>query len=261
MFLTLWAGRRCLRVKSSSKGVVKNMKHVRIIGLALIALFALSAIAATTAMAAPKHVYTVESKELLAGETKEIKAKDSEEFTLKGKGALNIEAVTKCKKLKLKASEHPEIIGGIPGTSSKEVIEFEECSATVGGSKCEKVEVENAATNNELVTIVKPAALAGLLATLFTPSSGKVFSKIKLTKCGVFGSQSATVEGTSAALVESSVEAVAGMLVWNEKSEITEVETQSGAKKTVGLTSDSKLATLNGSALVELVSGQKWSAL
>ncbi|MGA2163966.1 MAG: hypothetical protein ABSH36_05805 [Solirubrobacteraceae bacterium] len=234
---------------------------MRIIGLALVALFAMSAIAAATATAAPKHIYMVEGKELKAGETKEITAKDSEEFTLKGKGALEIEAVTKCKKLKLKASEHPEIIGGTPGTSAKEVIEFEECSGTVGGSKCSSVEIENAATNNELVTVVKPESLKGKLATLFTPTKPPVFSKEKLNKCGIFGSQSATVEGTSAALVEpEATEALEGMLVWSEKSEITEIEKQNGTKATVGLTSGKKKATLNGIALVALVSGQKWGA-
>jgi hypothetical protein len=237
------------------------MNRMRILGPALVALFAMSAIAATAAMAAPKHVYSVEGKELAAGESREITATISEEFTLKGKGALNVEAVTKCTKLKLKASEHPEILGGVPGKSGKEVIEFEGCSATVGGAKCTSVEVENASTTNELVTIVKPESLKGLLAALFTPTSGTTFSKIKLNKCGVFGSQSATVEGTSCALIPSSEEAVEGMLDWSEKSEITEIEKQGGPKQPCGLTSDKKLATLNGSALVKLVSGLKWSAL
>jgi hypothetical protein len=237
------------------------MTRIKLVGLGLIAAFALSAIATTSAMAAPKHIYMVESKALAAGETKEITAKDSEEFTLTGKGALEVEAVTKCKKLKLKASEHPEIIGGTPGKSAKEVIEFEECSATVGGVKCTSVEVENASTTNELVTVLKPESLKGKLATLFDPTSGTVFSKIKLNKCGILGNQTATVEGTTAALIEpEATEALEGMLVWNSKSEITEVETQSGAKHPVGLTSDKKKATLNGIALVALVSGQKWGA-
>ncbi len=237
------------------------MKHIRIIGLTLVAAFAMSAVAATSALAL-SHTYSVEKKELLANETREIRSSAATEFTLKGKGALNVEAVTKCKKLKLNAGLHPVIVGGVPGTSKNESIEFEECSATVGGVKCTgAVEIESPATNNELVTIVKPAELAGKLATLFVPASGKVFSKIKLNKCGILGNQTATVEGTTAAFVPSEAESVLGMLAWNEKEEITEIEKQGGAKATVGLTSDSKLATLNGEATVELVSGLKWSAL
>lgn len=238
------------------------MKHIRIIGLALVAVFALGAVAATSALAAPEHIYKIEGNKLEAGETREIKASAKTEFTLKGKGVLEVEAVTKCKKLKLKASEHPDIIGGTPGTSAHEVIEFEECSGTVGGSKCASVEVENAATNNELVTIRAPSELNGKLATLFTPASGKLFSKIKLNKCGfIFGSQKAEVEGTSAALVSpEATEAVAGTLAWHESMEITEVEKQGGAKVAVGLKSNGKLATLNGESSVELVSGLKWGA-
>ncbi len=236
------------------------MNRIKVVGLALVAVFAMSAMAAATATAA-EHIYKIEGKKLEAGEEREIKAKVSEEFTLKGKGVFEIEAVTKCKKLKLKASLKPVIVGGLPGTSKNEAIEFEECSATVGGSKCSSVEITNAATNNELVTIRAPAELNGKLATLFTPASGKEFSKTKLNKCGIFGSQSATVEGTTAALVEPEAsEAVEGMLVWHESMEITEIEKQNGTKEKVGLTSGGKKATLNGSALVALVSGQKWGA-
>lgn len=241
------------------------MKHIRIIGLALVAVFALCAFASASALAAPSDTFSVAGKKLESGETKEIQAKDSEEFTFKGKGALEAEAVTKCKKLKLDSADKPEIVGGTPGTSKGEAIEFEECSAVIksvlGEAKCTSVEITSPETNNELVTIVAPAELKGKLATLFTPASGKVFSKIKLNKCGALGSQSAEVEGTTAALVPSEAEALEGTLSWSEKSVITEIEKSNGTKEKIGLTSDKKTATLNGAASVSLVSGQDWSAL
>lgn len=237
-----------------------NTRYVKIFGLALVVMFAIGALGSTTAVAA-EHIYKVEGKELKAGEEKEITAKASEEFTLRGKGALEIETVTKCKKLKLRASLKPVIIGGNPGTSKNEIIELEECVDTIGGTKCSSVEIEEATTNDELVTVRAPSELNGKLATLFTPASGKVLAKIKLNKCGIFGSQSVTVEGTTAALVEpEATEALEVMLVWNEKMEITEVEKQNGTKEKVGLISNGKKVTLNGSALVSLVSGQKWGA-
>ncbi|HEV3322316.1 MAG TPA: hypothetical protein VG147_09025 [Solirubrobacteraceae bacterium] len=244
---------------------MKNMKHIRIIGLALVAVFALCAFAATSALAMPSATFSVAGKKLETGEAKEIKATDSEEFTLKGKGALEAEAVTKCKKLKLDAADKPEIVGGTPGTSKNESIEFEECTGVIkslfGEAKCTSVEITSPETNNELVLVVAPAELKEKLATLFTPASGKVFSKIKLNKCGALGNQTAEVEGTTAALVPSEAEALEGKLVWSEKSIITEIEKTNGTKEKVGLTSDKKTATLNGAASVSLVSGQDWSAL
>lgn len=237
-----------------------NTKYVKIFGLTLVIMFAIGALALTTAIAA-EHVYKVEGKELKAGEEKEIAAKASEEFTLRIKGVFEIEGVAKCKKLKLKSSLKPVIVGGIPGTSKNEVIELEECSGTVGGTKCASVEIVKEPTHDELVTIRAPSELAGKLATLFTPASGKVLAKIKFNNCGVLGNQVATVEGTTAALVEpEAIEALEENLVWNEKMEITEIEKQNGAKEKVGLTSSGKKATLNGKAAVSLVSVQKWGA-
>ncbi len=238
------------------------MNRIRIIGMALVAVFALSAVAVATASALPSHVYRVEGAKLEAGKTKEItsKVKAGSEFVLKGT-QLGIKSVTKCKKIKLNAAEKPVIVGGEPGTSEKEKIEFEECTATVGGSKCESVTVESASTKNELVTIEKPAGKKGKLATLFTPTTGTVFSKVKFKKCGLFGSPEATVEGSTAALVSpEATEAVSGALIWNEAEEITEVEKQSKAKVTAGLKAAGNLATLNGEAEVELVSKEKWGA-
>lgn len=234
------------------------MKRIRILGLALVALFAFGAVAAYAAE--PEDIYKVEGSKLEGKE--EITSKAKTEFILKGTGPLGIKSETKCKKLKLAAAEKPVIVGGQPGKSEKEKIEFEECTGTVGGSKCSSVSIESASTNNELVSIVAPSGKKEKLATLFTPASGKVFTTIKLTKCGIFGSQEAKVEGTSAALVSpEKIEAVTGTLVWNEKEEITEVKKHgSSSSEKVGLKFDGNAATINGEAEVELVSKKKWGA-
>jgi hypothetical protein len=240
------------------------MTRIKLVGLCLVAVFAMGAFAATSAMAAPEHIYKVEGTKLEAGKTQEITSKAKTEFTLKGEEEIlgvKVKSVTKCKKLKLNAGDKPVIVGGTPGKSEKEDIEFEECSATVGGSKCSSVTVESALANNELVTIVLPAGKAGKEGTLFTPASGKVFTKIKFTKCGLFGNQSAEVEGSSTALVSpEKVEAVTGTLVYSETEEITEIEKQGGTKEKTGLKFGGFAATINGEAEVELVSKQKWGA-
>jgi hypothetical protein len=241
------------------------MKFTRILGLVLVAIFAMGVVTAS-AMGA-EDIYKVEGKKLEAKESKGITShiKAGTEFTLKGEETIlfvTIKSVTKCKKLKLDAAESPVIVGGLPGTSEKEKVEFEECTAELGGKACKSVAVESVATNNELVTIKKPATKEGDLGTLFKPAGGgKVFTKVKFTECGAFGNQTAEVEGTTAALVSpEKTEAVAGSLIYSESSseEITEIEKHSGTKETVGLKFGGKKATINGTAEVELLSKEKW---
>jgi hypothetical protein len=228
---------------------------IKLLGLCLVALFAVCSIAAAEASAA-EDIYKVGGEKIEAGETIEIEASAKTEFTLTAEETIletKIKAIIKCKKLKLNAGEHPEIIGGVPGTSAKEKIEFEECSATLGGVKCEKVTVESALANNELVKIISPSSKAGDLATLFTPASGKVFMTAKLTKCGIFGSHEAKVEGTTVArTVPEGVFEPEGTWIWNEKEEITEIEKSNGTKEKVGLKSSSNPTLINGEANVRL---------
>ncbi len=235
------------------------MTRTKLVGLCLVATFAFGAVAAAQASAA-EYIYKVAEKELASGATKEIKSSIKKEFVLKGKGVLNVESVTKCTTLKLNAAEKPVIVGGKPGKSEKEKVEFGGCTATVGGVKCTSVEVENVLTNNEIVTVVAPAKLKGRLASVFTPATGKVFSKVKLNKCGILGNQKAEVEGTTAALDEvEKTEAKAGTLVYSAgESEITEIEKFGGKTEKVELTNEKKKATIEGQATVELVSGEVW---
>jgi hypothetical protein len=239
-----------------------GMKGMKILGLTLMAVFMFGAFTATAALAAQEDIYKVEGTKLASGESQEIKAKIAEEFTLKGKKSI-FESVTKCTVLELEKGAVIE--GGQPGKSSKEVIKFPsaDCTAEVKGiAKCSSVSITNAETKNELVEIVKPTALAGKLASLFTPASGTKFSTVELKSCGLAGTQTAEVTGTSAARVEPEMmEALEGNLTWNEKEEITEVKKFGASSGTaVGLKSNGNLATLNGKAAVSLASGKKWGA-
>lgn len=236
------------------------MTRIKLAGLCLVAVFAFGAVVAAEASAA-EYVYKVNGKILAATEKKPITSKAKTEFTLTGEETvlgLKVKAITKCKKLKLAATE-PVIVGGTPGKSEKEKIEFEECTATLGGSKCSSVTIESASTNNEIVTIVAPSGKAGKLAILFTPASGTVFTTIKLKSCGIFGSHEAKVEGTSTALVNpEKIEQVVGDLVWSESEEITKIKKSSGAEEGTGLKFAGNPAKINGEAEVELVSKEKW---
>jgi hypothetical protein len=203
---------------------------------------------------AAEDVYKQEGANLIEGETREITSSAKTEFMIKGKGVLNVELVTTCKKLKLNASEHPIILGGAPGTSEKEKIEFEECTATVGGSKCSGVEIESAALKNELVTVVSPSKEKGELATLFTPASGEVLSKIKFKSCGLLGSPKAEITGSTAAVTgPEGVFEPEGTWTWSSgEGEITEVEKSNGERKKVELDNEkTKKSTIAGGAAVK----------
>ncbi len=228
------------------------MRRTGLVGLCLVAAFAIGAAGATQALAA-EYIYRVEGKKLGAGEKKEITAKARTEFIIK---AVVGEAEVRCKKVKLNAAEKPMIVGGAPGKSEKESFEFEECSATLDGSKCSSVMVETAVLDNEVVTVRKPAGEKGDLGVLFTPVSGKIFMTVKLIKCGIFGSQEAKAEGTSTALVSlpQKTEAAAVILVWSETEPITEIEKQNGSAEKTGLSG----LTLNGEVEFELVSKERW---
>ena len=211
------------------------MRYIRLTCLTLVAVGIVAAVSAGAASAVPQYIYKVALKKLEAGEEKEIRAKlkAGSEFTIKGKGPLNVAWIVKCTGFKLDPAEKPTIVGGIPGESKKEFFEFEGCTATVGGSKCSSLEGASAETNDELVSVVMPAAKAGKLANWFAPDNeAKKFIVLKLNKCGIFGSQKAEINGTTAALiVPEAVEGIALTWVWREGAEeITEIERHNGEK-------------------------------
>jgi hypothetical protein len=233
------------------------MTRIKLAGLCLVAAFAFGAVAVAQASAA-EYAYHVKGKKLEAKEVRAIEASmKSKEFVLRGKGVLNAEAVTKCTSL----TSGGEIIGGIPGTSAKELIEFKGCTATIAGFKCESVKVSNVETNNEIVTVKAPAKLKPRLAVLFKPATGEVFSKVEFKKCGIAGSPKAEIKGKIAALVEKEkAEAVTGVLQYQTgESEITEVENSKGEAIKLGLTNEEgKKATLEGEANVSLVNKEEY---
>lgn len=238
------------------------MKRISIIGSVLMAIMAMGAVAASSAMANCELTlgYCVLGKPLGGGQTQGIEAKAAKEFVLKGE-FLGIKSVTKCKKLKLNAAKAPVIVGGMPGTGRNQLVEFAECSATLGGSACNAVSVSNASTETIQVMIDHPTSLLGKLATYFVPANGgTTFSTIKLTECGLLGSQEATVTGTTAALdTPVLTEAETGNLVYKEGAEeITEILHLDGKALKVGLKFGGNVATLDGEATVSLVSKEPW---
>ncbi len=225
------------------------MRQMKLLTFILCVTFFAGMIAAVGAQAV-EDVYKQEKANLLEGEFREITVKAATELVLKTEQEKS-KAETKCKALKLNAGEHPEIFGGTPGTSKNEKLELQECSATVNSEKCTSVEVEATKWNNELVTVAAPAGLKGKLATVFTPASGTPLLKIKFNSCGKAGSFTAEVEGSTAAVTSpEGVFESTGTWAWSEKEQITEVETSSGAKKSVGLKSSKLGAKLNGEAQV-----------
>jgi hypothetical protein len=250
--------------RQSRQGVFRIMKRISITGLALVAMSVIGAFSASSAFANCELTlgYCILGVPLGAGETRLILAKvhPGSEFVLKGE-AFAIKSVTKCKKLKLStAGQDPVIVGGMPGTGSGQLVVFEECSATLGGTACTSVKVENTPTLTEQVMVLKPASRKGALATLFRPTNGTNFTTIKLTSCGGLGSQEAAVTGTTAAYdVPVLTEGLTGLLEYKEGAEeITEVEKSGGAKEPVGLKFGGKAATLNGIADVWLENDELW---
>jgi hypothetical protein len=231
------------------------MRDIKLLNLCLTVVLAICAIAATQA-SATEYIYKVEGTTLGAGQTKEITANAGTEFTFTSKGAFEIEAIVKCRELKLSPAEKSIIVGGTPGTSSIK-IEYEICTATVGGTRCEKVTFTYVPLEDQIVTAA--SNLIGKIVDWFKPKTGKVMMTSKLTKCGIFGSQEVTIEGTTAALVSpEKSEQVANALIWSAAEEITEIEKSNGTREKVGLKANSKLATFDGKMEIELVSKEKW---
>jgi hypothetical protein len=236
------------------------MRSIKIVGLTILAALALSAVAVSQAVAA-EYIYKVEGKELTG--TKEVTSKAKSSFVLKGEEEIlgtKVKSETTCEKLKLNESEKPVIGGGKPGKSEKEKVEFSSCKATVGGAKCKEVEIGNAPTKNEVVTVLAPAKDKGDLATLFSPAKEKeAFTKIHFKSCGLLGSPEATVEGTTAALVSSEkTEATVGVLIYSGTEPVSEVEKSNKTTEKVGLKANGLPATISGEAEVELVSKEKY---
>jgi hypothetical protein len=239
------------------------MRHIKLFCLCFTVALATCVAAATGASATPEHIYKIEGVKLETGEKAEITAKAKTEIVLKGEEEIvgaKVKWVLTCIDLKLDTADKPMIVGGRPGTSEKEKLELERCTATLGGTKCSSVTVEAAQLNDELVTIIAPSAKLGDLANWLFPASGKTFYKIKF-KCGIFGGLEINVEDSTAVTIEpEKAEVIGPVWGWKEKEFIGEIERQNGEKVKVGLMATGFPVTVNGEVEVELVSKQKWGA-
>jgi hypothetical protein len=227
----------------------------------LVAVLACSAFGAASA-SAHKFVWKVEKapgteKILAAGESKEFTGSAKKAYFIKTE-ILGIKATVECKKQKFNAGA--EIIGGTPGKAEGTIV-FEECHPTAP-AECvgKKVKVEPMPVKAELVTVVKPAAKAGKLATVFSPKTSTLLTVITFEEC--LSDFRLEVTGKAAALNGSQeVEQKTGSLLFKEGAEeITEVETSTGAKAKVELTDAGNRMTLEGESVLELVSKEVWGA-
>lgn len=151
------------------------MKHIRIIGLALVAVFALSAVAASAASAAEGPYWKVAGARLLEGQSEEIEA------AAEGNQELSA-GLTKvlCKKLELKAGA--KIIGstGKNAGTSKETLVYRECEVKGLGEPCSVVEpIETKALKN--VEGYATEARTGKVLTLFEPEAGSEYATLKFS--------------------------------------------------------------------------------
>jgi hypothetical protein len=226
----------------------------------LVVVLACSAFGAASA-SAHKFVWKVEKapgteKILAAGESKEFTASAKKAYFIKTEvlAKLTIE----CKKQKFSAGG--EIIGGKPGKAEGTIV-FEECNPTAP-AECvgKKVKIQPMPVKAELVTVVKPAAKAGKLATLFSPKTGSLLTDIQLEGC-LFNTGEELAGNAAALNVSQEVEQKTGSLLFKEGAEeITEVETSTGAKAKVELKADETKATFEGESVLELVSKELWGA-
>jgi hypothetical protein len=166
------------------------------IGLALVAVFAMSAVAAASALAVNGPYYKVAGARLGSGSTHPVKVKASVEYKLKGT-IFGVTVTTKCKSLTLNPGA--VIVGSAVGTagSSKEILEYGECSVENNGSSCkvEKSEVKTKEVTNTLA--YSSSAKTGKLLTAFVPVSPNVFVTIKYE--GTCNTKEVTVEGSAVA--------------------------------------------------------------
>jgi hypothetical protein len=265
---------------TQKQGRSPQMKKTKMLGLVILVVFALSAIVATAAQAKSGPFFRIKGTRLVAGQKEGLTAKiQTATFSLKATGV----TIT-CKKLSVKAGA--EIIGstGANSSTSKETIEFSECSLAGNGPNCklEKTTITTEPVKNTLDYPKNPPIANDPKLILFQPEVGSVFVNIPVVPGEPKG---CTVEGKLA--VEGSVLGEAQ----NEKKEAfrlkvivpetknglvhfpskgTEACTEKENTKTKEgevtcikpkLTVSTKTATLEGGAELTLASGNIWGVL
>lgn len=230
-------------------------KRVLIAG-PIAALCALGSIAAGSALGA-EYVYRVSKAVLGVGQTQKVTLKAKTNQTLSST-ILGIKFEVVCKKVKLNAAEEPVIKGGAPGTLAKDKFEFAECEATLGAERCKEATVEGSNLVGEIVTVVRPEAKAGELATkLSSAGTEGSFVTVKVAGCGSF---SAKFTGSAAVLdiPEKAEQPVGTLAAKSGGEEITAVQKSNGTQEAVGLKCLGVKATFAGESELALVSNASW---
>lgn len=149
---------------------------IRTYVLAFVAVLAVSAGAASAAQATEGPFSKVAGTRLLAGETKELKARLSREYVLTF-GTFEI----KCHKQKLAAGAELQGSTGANAGASKETIVFEECTITGNGEGC-SIEGGKITTNPLTSTLAyETNTRTGKLLLFFKPTTGTAFATVHFT--------------------------------------------------------------------------------
>lgn len=250
-----------------------GMKHLL---LALVAMLAFGAVAATAAQAETGPFWSIEGTRLGTGATEEVTGKAVTAQVLSAGGK-----VVTCQKVEPKAGA--KIIGEATGEAGKAetTLRYSECTVTGDGTNCEveKGEVETKALKAELV---EDAATKKKLLVDFLPASGKTFAELKFTKpggeCEVAATKVTGIDVLAEVLTDPGNETVelGGPARGSAKSWYLEIEVPQPTAfwlikeekgKEVKIAKEEKLeafggaATLEGKALISLVSGKEWSPL
>jgi hypothetical protein len=153
------------------------MRHLRLIGVSLLAALALGAAAASVAQAEEAPFWIVGGTRLGAGQTRFIYIRGASNFVLKGAGVNGLKV--ECKKAL--ALPLAVILGSGSGEPGKndETITFDECKVenNGAGTECTKVTepINTANLTSELVLDKTKTKLLGLLK----PASGTVLAELK----------------------------------------------------------------------------------
>jgi len=249
------------------------INRTKMITMAIVALFAISVVASAAAQAAEGPSITVEvkakeTKRLGAGETRNIVVKAfSSKFLLED--STNV-YTAECTTLAVK---NGVLLGAAAGTdpTSDEILEFSSCKGKEGTKACTIGTITTKPLKNELVEAVDKTT--GL--TLFKPETGKIFAEYTETGCVT----PVKVEGEEVAEGYFDEEGTKGVAITLSTAKLPKkswiLKTLKSPPNTVikysGGTAETKAvkpfevlatpATLEGEALIELASGEKWSPL
>jgi hypothetical protein len=228
------------------------MKHIKTLGMVVMAVLAISAVASASASAACNYCWHVNGSELASGKSESIKGEATSSYVLTGKALGFIEIAVTCKK----AATTGTIIGGTPGTDGA-TIKYTECKSN--SSLCTPVEPIETKAKSEIV--------------LYTSGSKKFWADLYSAKeeSGIItviecsGGLKAEVTGNvvGEALNESKEAVEVGKETEAKKGYTTftgaassKYTNSAGSEKTAELKWEGTVANLQGTSEVTLTSGK-----